>query len=1248
MKKQFRYAAFISYSHIDKKQAKWIQKKLESYALPKELQEDLGVEKHLAKCFRDEDDLSGTSLQKAIYKELGDSKYLIVVCSKNTPKSHYVNEEVKKFCEIRGKEYVIPFIIDGTPGATVKEDECYPKALIEAYSSEDSPLGYNIRELGKWKVVSKIVATLLGLSADYLLKRDNRRRRQQIYRRCGISVVASILLTYIICFVSYCWPKEEYYVDYVMQQGVPIGIGELSNQEVKEKATHYSIITKNSPEGLLFWKGSCSYEIRLENVTGALEEENNKVDQASWITCSFSNSGQYTMILRDEHEVEFATLKYSSDMLAMDITNPTIDSQAVVLSSDTTNDMFGLSDSIMTYGNISRKYYTYDEEGYVIKVEYMRDNRNTPVADSNGIYGEEYVLDDKNRIIETYFLNENGERFTLSTGVYCVETIYNEENLLVTELYYTENREMIYGTEDKVNVYRTYDENMNCSLKAYTDLDGNLKNGSNGYAKCVAVYEDGLCASLQFYTANETLIISSTQCTQVEITYDKNGRVSKEVYLDENGNCSSHGGYYAIRTFEYDNRGNIVEICFFDEEENAIEPFVGHSIVYQYDEDGNRIKKINLDSENFLTESIYENAYTEYEYEEGYLVGVSDYNVDDEMIYRAIYEYDTQTGNMVTLSYCDENGELNSYDFGHAVKKYEYDEYGHITKESYYNIQNELCSNSNGYSYKLCEYDNAGNCTKTAFYNEEDALTDVYSVVSNNVESAMPASGFYTMVTCEYDDRGNIIEQKYYGTNGELRTDGVSICKIQYDENNNMTRIDYFDEEEAPITFNGSASVCYEYDVNGWCTKYSYYDENNTLIVNSDIPYGVGILSGAVVKLSYDSSGNCIETMYYDENDALMITDDGYAIVRYEYNEYGTCIEEAYYDTDEKLIECNSYEGTYAIIKREYEYYNGWSLCTKESYYGIDEELRMQMQESEESGYAEIEHIYEDGLCIEENYYDNQGELVIQSTVNGTYACLKKQYEDGNCIETSYYDDKEQLLNQDDGYAVVRCEYDENGCCVEKAYYDENEELTMYKNSYAKIVTEYDEACTWKPKEEAYYDTENQLIDQEEGYAIISYQYNEDASCVEKSYYNQENQLVNAYINGTSYAKVVKEYEDGTSNCVMEAYYDENGALYNQSEGYAIVRYEYNIYDQCIKTSYYDQEDQPVVIDYWGTYYASMEKEYRGDSWYCSKESYYDQEGNPCIQTTYEGEAYTSKEYYYYGLLKVDTVYVDESESAAE
>ena len=136
--KDYKYKAFISYSHQDKKWGDWLHKALETYRVPKgRVGKEPGagvVPKRLFPIFRDREELpTSHELGKVINQALKDSSHLVVICSPRSAKSQWVNEEIKGFKRLGKADKVLCLIVDGEPYGADKpelgQEECFPEAI---------------------------------------------------------------------------------------------------------------------------------------------------------------------------------------------------------------------------------------------------------------------------------------------------------------------------------------------------------------------------------------------------------------------------------------------------------------------------------------------------------------------------------------------------------------------------------------------------------------------------------------------------------------------------------------------------------------------------------------------------------------------------------------------------------------------------------------------------------------------------------------------------------------------------------------------------------------------------------------------------------------------------------------------------------------------------------------------------------------------------------------------------------------
>ena len=184
----FKYRAFLSYSHRDKT---WGNAALEGYRISKDLagrETVVGrVPKTLRPIFRDREGFSaGQSLSDQTIAALEASQFLIVICSPSAAQSKYVNEEVHRFKILGSPNRLIPVIVDGEPGDPARE--CFPPALRykigadgEITQEREEPIAADARVRGDGKEIAKqkVVAALLGLGLDEVVRRAERARKRR-------------------------------------------------------------------------------------------------------------------------------------------------------------------------------------------------------------------------------------------------------------------------------------------------------------------------------------------------------------------------------------------------------------------------------------------------------------------------------------------------------------------------------------------------------------------------------------------------------------------------------------------------------------------------------------------------------------------------------------------------------------------------------------------------------------------------------------------------------------------------------------------------------------------------------------------------------------------------------------------------------------------------------------------------------------------------------------------------------------
>jgi WD40 repeat protein len=220
-----RYWAFLSYSHRDKAWGDWLHKALETYKVPSRLvgQETAGdpVPVRAYPVFRDREELpSSADLGAEIDRALRAARTLIVLCSPNSARSQWVEQEIRRFKALGREHRVFCLIVDGEPGASEipgrEDEECFPAAVRyrvdeagELTDERTEPIAADAREGkdGKQDALLKLLAGVLQVRFDELKQRDQARRIRQLRMVAGVSL--ALAAVFVVLSVGFYRARNE-------------------------------------------------------------------------------------------------------------------------------------------------------------------------------------------------------------------------------------------------------------------------------------------------------------------------------------------------------------------------------------------------------------------------------------------------------------------------------------------------------------------------------------------------------------------------------------------------------------------------------------------------------------------------------------------------------------------------------------------------------------------------------------------------------------------------------------------------------------------------------------------------------------------------------------------------------------------------------------------------------------------------------------------------------------------------------
>jgi len=196
-----RYAAFISYSHRDRKWAEWLHRSIERYRPPRHL--SAGSLPALRPVFLDRAELpSSSDLAVSVRTALEASDALIVVCSGAAAQSRWVNEEVRTFKALGRGARIFCFVVDGQLGS----GSSFPPALryvveggLVTERPAPEPLAADVRSGGDDRAAAalKIIAGLLGVPLDHLRQREAARRQRRLALVAALSAIGCVVFAAI-------------------------------------------------------------------------------------------------------------------------------------------------------------------------------------------------------------------------------------------------------------------------------------------------------------------------------------------------------------------------------------------------------------------------------------------------------------------------------------------------------------------------------------------------------------------------------------------------------------------------------------------------------------------------------------------------------------------------------------------------------------------------------------------------------------------------------------------------------------------------------------------------------------------------------------------------------------------------------------------------------------------------------------------------------------------------------------------
>lgn len=838
----------------------------------------------------------------------------------------------------------------------------------------------------------------------------------------------------------------------------------------------------------------------------------------------------------------------------------------------------GLKEKMMVrrdYGN-AQVCKRYDDAGRLLGEAYYDKDGNPAIWRGKGYASFEYTLENGNSVETRFYDIQHNLVQRKDTGYAIEKAEYDESGRCIARLYYGSDEKPVFRTEyNCAGIRYAYDERGNQTDTWYIGADGGIMLRQDlGYAHVEYVYDDeGRMTEEAYYDiAGERTACLEGGYASCQYDYNEEGDCSEKRYYDTSGYpVLRKDTGYALVSLKYDALGRCVKEQYYDiwKEPVISTKYHCYGFEYKYDKKGNWTEMIYLDAwEKPMIRSDCGVARVHKRYDSfGNLEGEDYFIVDEE----AAGKEDNQWKPAVWKGK------------GYSSFTNQYDAISGKCIETHYKVKdNFVLSQEKGYAIEVKEYDEFGQL-KAIYYKG----TGRQPVLSNE-----SCAGF----KYNFNEKGEQTDTWYLGLNGRpmVRTDvGYAHIKSEYDEMGQEVKVSYLDKDDFPaVVKDGGYSYSLKTYLNGKVVAQRYYDKSGKLMRRND--------TGYAYYINVYENGNWVEGRYYDEGDNLVQrTDLGYAVIKKKYNAFGQCIFSLYYDaTGEHPVISNKYNCAgfrYAYDKKGNQ--------TDTWYIGLDGKLLV----DDDYGYAHIHSDYnETGMEIRTSYFDEEEKPAVY--IKGGYASREKKYKNGNCMEERYYNTNgEPVLRKDEGYAMVRYQY--NDLLQEQAryYYGLDGQYIEGKEQCAGYWYNYDErgnqTYIWR------LDTNGTSVRQGGKGGEIQYRiFDEFDNLIWDAYFVYDgNEYHHKDFKNLGYFGISYSYEN--SKLIEKAYKNvKSNYTVSPEDGYAILQQEYNNCGLLKRKEYHDAKGKLIDVMNGDKAYAKIEYVYDA-SGNCTKRLYYNSKG---------------------------------------
>jgi YD repeat-containing protein len=988
-----KYWAFISYSHYDRRVARWCKESLEKQRVPRgkrSLVQSQGA--RLQPLFLDERAMSAApALDSELRKFLDASRSLVVICSPFATLSGYVNDEIRYFQSIGRGHRIFCVAASGIPNATdagKPQLECFPIALRSrlvdgeerSVPVAERPLAAVLGDEGERErknAIRQLLGGLLDISDVELRRAEGLRKGFRVASSVAASALAVMLL------VLFALPWRTYSEDYVRRKGMWEEVSLRSRRAAMHGGEHYTFIrygALSKPKRVRFEDGfgHCPKE-GMNDVLGQSFQNPCNTSRACEADFDYGPHGKVQQeTLLDQYGKELETLIYDGTPIGQFKQGGFTCNQSHSGVGYVRFESIGQGKNKDLYNKLT-----------FLSRESSPGSRQ-PRANNDGAYGLAFDYDDHSRVTRIASLGIDGNLQTNHRGFAMEILSYNSRGDVVG--------------------------------RTFRDSDGNPTITNDGYS--------GYSNKLDSY-----------------------GNVVERTFLDLNGKPTSISGGYASTRSSIGSHGEELRTSYFDQNGNPTTSSAGiFAQANTYDSHGNEISIVALDASGQPTLDKDHISQRRYTYDShGNPVRTDNFGVNGEKVFDADGDYSQITsydehGNDAEIRYVDANGNLTPGKSGIAIMRFKFDDHNQITDTALLDALGRPTIGPNGYSGRRFTYDEPGNETAEEkygmdgkptldgdgvsrieyHYNEQGLKSEQRSLALGGQPAVTNTMGEASVVRYEYDSAGRKIKESFFDGAGMPAVDNLKISSItyKYDSRRNITDLAFFGTDGSPTPQgNGAFAFHREYDSRGNIVWEDYRDANGNLMISKD--------GDAALRIANDRLGDTTSTTFLGLNlEPVLVTTQHVAGWSFTYDEKGNITSKESFGVDGHLM--NPVDG---IARYAYRY-SPVGDRMEERYF--DANLQ---PAATTGGVYGVKYLYDDHhRQTEETWLDGQGNPM--DSPKQHYATIRSRYDSrGRRIEQSYFhpDGTPAVVNNNE--YIERYSYDDRGNQSEMLMLDQNGQM---------------------------------------------------------------------------------------------------------------------------------------------------------------------------------------------------------------